>query len=442
MGRKFEWSGGWCCLKKLHRGWWILFFIVLSVLACLGFGRFALGAILPFMKNGLDLSYGETGLVASAVFLGYLVSVTTVGHFVLRYKPKKVIVTSLFVITIGMVVDANAVGFWTAYIGSFLIGIGSGGAYIPSLGLLGQWFVRERKGMALGIAMAGAGIGIVFSGFAVPAIVGIDPISGWRFSWYILAIGVIIISIANWITIRNHPGELGLKPIGATSSQTQDVTDKASIGNSSDLVYKNKMIWLTGLNYFAWGFSYIIFSTFLVDYLMTDVGFDKQLAGTYFSISGVISIISGFLWGSISDRFGRMMTLSVVFGIQFFMLISISFTSSPLLLLVSVIIYSLTLWGVPTIMNASVSDFVHTPFVPVAMGFITLFFSIGQFISPVVTGFLIDISGSYFLALLLSAIASMLGGVGCGFLHKLTKHDPNHPSSQGKVKYQAVGQQD
>lgn len=429
-------------MKKLHRGWWILFFIVLSVLACLGFGRFALGAILPFMKNGLGLSYGETGLVASAVFLGYLISVTTVGHFVLRYRPKKVIVTSLFAIAVGMVVSANATGFWTAYLGSFLIGLGSGGAYIPSLGLLGQWFSRERKGMALGIAMAGAGIGIVFSGFAVPVLVGIDPVSGWRYSWYILAGGVVLVSFANLVAIRNHPGELGLKPIGETDGKSQSNTEKIDSGSARNHVYKNQIIWLTGLNYLAWGFSYIIFSTFLVDYLMTDAGFDKKLAGTYFSISGVVSIISGFLWGSISDRFGRLMTLSVVFFIQFFMLLAISFTSSPFSLLASIILYSLTLWGVPTIMNASVSDFVYAPFVPVAMGFITLFFSIGQFISPMVTGFLIDMSGSYFPALLLSAIVSMLGGVGCGWLHKLTNRGPNHPSRAEKVTYRAVGQQD
>jgi len=429
-------------LKKLHRGWWILFFIVLSVLACLGFGRFALGAILPFMKDDLRLSYGEMGLVASSVFLGYLISVTTVGHFVLRYRPKKVIVASLFVIAAGMVVNANAASFWTAYFGSFLIGIGSGGAYIPSLGLLGQWFSRERKGMALGIAMAGAGIGIVFSGLAVPALVEIDPVSGWRYSWYILAAGVVLISLANWMTIRNDPSELGLKPIGETNDKSKPTTKKIGIGSAQNQVYKNKFIWLIGLNYLAWGFSYIIFSTFLVDYLMTDVGFDKQLAGTYFSIAGIVSIISGFLWGSISDRFGRMITLAVVFGIQCFMLLTISFTSSPSLLLASIILYSLTLWGVPTIMNASVSDFVDTLFVPIAMGFITLFFSIGQFISPMVTGFLIDMSGSYFPALLLSATVSMLGGFGCGRLYKLTNRGQNLPNNEGKATYQTVEQQD
>lgn len=416
-------------LQKWHRGWVILFFIVLSVLACLGFGRFALGAILPFMKNGLGLSYGETGLVASSVFLGYLISVTTVGHFVLKYKPKVVIVISLLAIAIGMIVNANAAGFWTAYFGSFLTGLGSGGAYIPSLGLLGQWFSRERKGMALGIAMAGAGIGIVFSGMAVPALVEIDPVVGWRYSWYILAGGVILISVANGLAIRNHPGELGLKPIGSTTNQQAATTEKIGSGSARDHVYKNKVIWLTGLNYLAWGFSYIIFSTFLVDYLMTDAGFEKRLAGTYFSIAGIVSIISGFLWGSLSDRIGRMLTLTIVFGIQFLMLLAISFTTSPGLLLASIILYSLTLWGVPTIMNASVSDFVYVPFVPIAMGFITLFFSIGQFLSPMVTGFLIEMSGSYFPALLLSALVSLLGGIGCGWLHKLTSHKTNLQAS-------------
>jgi sugar phosphate permease len=421
-------------VRNIHKGWVILAFIVLTVLACLGFGRFSFGAIIPFMKDGLDFDYRQTGLIASSVFFGYLIGVTVIGFFVIRYGAKRVIIASLCIIALGMVLSGNANGFWLAYIGCLLTGIGTGGAYIPALGLVSQWFAPSKKGMAMGIAMSGAGIGMVFSGFIVPLLVSLSQESGWRFSWYILAVLVIAIAILNIFTLKNKPEEVGLTPIGQSFTD-EEISNKPKEMVKEDKwgVYKNKLMWSIGIIYFFWGFSYIIFSTFLVDYLMKDLGYEKELAGTFFAIVGITSIISGFIWGSVSDRLGRMFALSIVYLTQFLVLVGLSFSKSPGIVAVEIIIYGLTLWGVPAIMNASVSDFIEMKYVPVAMGFITIFFSIGQFISPLATGYIIDITEKYFIAFLLSAILCLLGGLGCIALH-ITHKKKNQLSQMNSIR--------
>lgn len=410
---------------RWHKGWTILIFIVLTVLACLGFGRFSLGAIVPFMKDGLNLDYKETGLIASSVFFGYLISVTVIGHFVIRYGAKRVITVSLLIIAAGMLISAKAIGFWTAFIGCFFTGVGTGGAYIPALGLVAQWFAPNKKGMAMGTAMGGAGLGIVFSGFVVPMIVNINQQDGWRISWVTLAVLVILIAILTQIFIKNKPEDVGLLPIGANKmpeKPTKPKQDKPDVKENKWEVYKNKLIWMMGLIYLCWGFSYIVFSTFLVDYLMKDIGLDKGLAGMLFSIAGIASIISGFIWGSVSDRLGRMYALTVVYMTQAAMLLALSFSTGVTIIVIEILIYGVTLWGVPAVMNASVGDFIRMKYVPIAMGFITLFFSIGQFISPVVTGYLIDLTGNYFGAFILSAGLNLIGGIGCLALHVIQKN--------------------
>ena len=62
-------------------------------------------------------------------------------------------------------------------------------------------------------------------------------------------------------------------------------------------IYRNKSILLIGLTYFAWGFSYLIFSTFFVDYLMIDIKLEMNVAGKFFAIAGIISVVSGIIWG-------------------------------------------------------------------------------------------------------------------------------------------------
>jgi MFS family permease len=160
---------------------------------------------------------------------------------------------------------------------------------------------------------------------------------------------------------------------------------------------------------------------------MNDLNFEKELAGTLFAVVGITSIVSGFIWGSISDRLGRMFVLSIVYLTQCFMLVGLNFSNSLGIVAVEIVIFGSMLWAVPTIMNASVADFIEMKYISVAMGFITVFFSIGQFISPFLTGYILDITGEYFLTFLLSALLNLLGGLGCISLH-ISQKKENQPS--------------
>lgn len=398
-------------MKKIHRGWFILILITCSVLASLGFGRFSFGAILPFMKNGLDLNYQETGYIASSIFLGYLVAVIIAGYFVIRFKAKRVIVFSLSLIALGMVITANATNFYTAYIGCMIIGLGTGGAYVPSLGLLGQWFSNKTRGMALGIAMGGSGIGMVFSGLTMPLIIYQIGVNGWRIGWYLLATLIIIITILNLSFLKNRPEDINLKPI-VKGNESLLIKEQRNASLHTN-IYRDKTIWFLGFIYFNWGMSYLVFSTFLVDYLIVDGGYTNESAGTFFAVAGITSIISGFIWGSLSDRIGRIFTLMLVFFIQSILLLSLSFSGNGVLLFFIIAVYGITLWGVPTIINASVSDYIHPKYLTIGMGFVTIFFSLGQLVSPIITGLLIDYSNSYFTAFLFSSVTALLGGLCC-----------------------------
>ncbi|WP_134703667.1 MFS transporter [Ammoniphilus sp. YIM 78166] len=411
--------------KKWHKSWFILFLATLNLLACLGFGRFSLGAIIPFMKEGLQLNYSQTGLIASSVFLGYLASALTVGYAVMRFTAKKVILASLFVTILGMVGSGLAEGFWSAYFSCLIIGIGAGGGNVTSLGLVGKWFSQRYRGMALGVVNAGSGIGMVISGIFVPYLMMNDPSEGWRTSWFLLAGAVMIFWLLNLIYMKNEPGEIGIEPYGQEKQPAKPAasTQGATTSEKTQTIYRNKLLWMVGFIYLTWGFSYLAFSTFFVDYLIQDNGLSERSAGQLFAVAGFASILSGFIWGSISDRMGRMAALFLIYSSQSILLIAFTMTHQPAILLVETILYAVTLWGVPTVMVAAVGDLIHPVKVPVAIGFITLLFGVGQFVSPVVTGALVDLTGSYLSAFLLSAFVCFLGGIGCMGLHLRSKRE-------------------
>jgi MFS family permease len=77
-----------------HYRWVIVGTGTLTIFACLGLGRFALGMILPSMSAGLGLSYAQQGWVGTANFLGYLAAVLAAGALAARLGTRPLIVAA------------------------------------------------------------------------------------------------------------------------------------------------------------------------------------------------------------------------------------------------------------------------------------------------------------------------------------------------------------
>ena len=75
----------------------------------------------------------------------------------------------------------------------------------------------------------------------------------------------------------------------------------------------------------------------------------------------------------------------------------------------SAVIFGLTAWSIPTIMAAATGDYVGSKLAPAGLGFITLFFGIGQALGPAVGGHLADITHSFLVPFLLASGVSLAG---------------------------------
>ena len=66
--------------KKTHYGWYVVAAGTLCIFASLGFGRFALGMLLPAMAESLNLTYSQMGLISTSNFVGYMFAVLFCGY--------------------------------------------------------------------------------------------------------------------------------------------------------------------------------------------------------------------------------------------------------------------------------------------------------------------------------------------------------------------------
>ncbi len=177
-------------------------------------------------------------------------------------------------------------------------------------------------------------------------------------------------------------------------------------------------MWHLGVVYFVFGFSYIIYINFFATFLVKEMGWTNSEAGRLFTFLGFLSIFCGLLWGGISDVIGRKggaalayVALAISYGI-------FALFRSPGAFYVSAVFFGLTAWAIPTIMAVAAGDYVGPRLAPAGLGFITLFFGIGQAIGPYVGGLFADITDSFNLSFALAAGVSVIGAVGSITLRK------------------------
>ncbi len=399
--------------KRFHYGWIVIFTGLLVTIGAHGFGRMSYTLILPAMKDGLQFDYTQLGLLGTGNFIGYLLMAIIGGFLAARFGTRIVISLALALMGVTMIITGLAETFAFAFTMRLLTGLGNGASFVPAMALGASWFAVNRRGFAAGIVSAGIGCGTMISGLLVPIILSAYGPEGWRFAWYYLGGAVLVIAGIAAILIRSSPGEMGLKQVGAVEVNQEINRPKPSAATPINWgrVYKIGGVWYLGLVYFMYGFSYIIYMTFFAAYLVKQMGMPAAEAGRLWAIVGGLSIFCGVLWGGLSDKLGRAFGAGLaylVLGISYAIIALLQTTAGFYL---SAIIFGLTAWSIPTIMAAAAGDFVGPRLAPAGLGFITLFFGIGQALGPYIGGRLADVTQSFMYPFLLSFGVSILGAI-------------------------------
>ncbi|MBI5102485.1 MAG: MFS transporter [Nitrospirae bacterium] len=404
-------SGG----LPFHYGWMIVFAGMLSVCACLGIGRFALGMLLPSMASTLDLSYSQMGFISTSNFVGYLVSVLASGHWSGRIGPRRLIFTALLIVGISMALVSRATAYYQVLALYTITGIGSGAANVPVMGLVSAWFSSARRGRAAGIIVIGSGFAIILSGRLIPFVNKWYGAEGWRTSWMVRGIIVIAISFISLLLIRNRPGDKGLKPLGADAAAFNPghETAKADVN-----VYKEKVMYFLGLIYFLFGFTYVIYATFIVTTLVKERGFPESVAGNFWAMVGLLSLFSGPVFGTISDKLSRKTGLIIVFAFQMVAYLLVATGLPGFFLYLSIFFYGVVAWSIPSIMAAAVGDYVGSKKAATAFGLITFIFGFGQISGPAIAGILAEKTGGFSSSFYMAGAFAALAIVLTSFLKK------------------------
>ena len=140
------------------------------------------------------------------------------GQLVAKYGSRVMLIVSGIIMTLGLALFGASAGNITFYIAGALLGLGYGLsiALVPPA-LINAWFVA-RRGLVLGIVMAGTAVGGLIWATIGPSLA--QSSLGWRgVVWIMTAAMAVCTIVPALFLIRNKPADVGLVPYGADTAQ-------------------------------------------------------------------------------------------------------------------------------------------------------------------------------------------------------------------------------
>jgi MFS family permease len=166
---------------------------------------------LPSVAHGLHVKGSTTSAVLSAYFGAYALLLIPGGELVDRFGARRLALTGLAVFAVGALAGALAQSFGALLAARVIQGAGAGLVSPAALAGAVSGFPPERRGSALGIWGASAGM----SNLAGPLLGGLLTVAfGWRANWWALLplTAAAAIAIARLLPAIVHTGDAGGNP--------------------------------------------------------------------------------------------------------------------------------------------------------------------------------------------------------------------------------------
>ncbi|MBR1125330.1 MFS transporter [Bradyrhizobium lablabi] len=364
----------------------------------------------------------DRGVTAGAFSFGFVVSgfmSPLIGRIMDRHGPRAVMGLGVLLMGSGLLLAPLTTQPWHLYLTiGVLVGAGS-----VCLGYSGQslflpnWFIR-RRGLAIGIAFAGVGIGSVT---LLPWVQHMIEQTNWRTACTTMGIIVFVVLAPINLLLHKRPEDIGLLPDGdaaptATSAKpVSNIVDPvwANTEWTLGLAVRTARFWWICIGYFAGLYIWYAVQVHQTKFLL-DIGFSSSVGVWALGVVSLLGIPGQIYLGHLSDRIGREAVWAIScagFAICFAALIALKFVPSLWLVYLMVVTQGVLGYGLTSVMGPVVLEIFQGKHYGSIFGTIMLAALAGGAAGPWATGILYDISGNYTVAFAAGIAMSVLSAI-------------------------------
>ena len=378
--------------------------------------RVALPLLVPVISSELNIGTIKTGIVLSSFFLGYAVLNLVGGYAADRFGARKVIAISVVCWSVSCMLTAAVNTLEALLLTRLLFGASEGPFGASSAKLIKNWFPQRELGTAMGLLSSGTVVG---GALASPLVGAVALWYGWRSVFVLFGIAGLLWA-AFWI---NSSAETPTPTLG--SAMVEDKNESlgqrhADYHREFLRLISRRLILSTAVAYFSYSYVLFFFLSWFPSYVMQTYGAGLLTAGSLNAIPwtlGLGGLIAGGYCSDILSRLtgdpGSSRKVVVVVGLFFAAsaILALSKISSLQVAVVVMSIATFMMYATGAIYWVIIQETVSSDYVGSVGGFVHFCANIAGVFSPLITGVLVERSGSFSAAFLVAGTVAMTGGM-------------------------------
>ena len=402
--------------SRIFYGWWIVSggFSLQMIVGSLMIHSFTayfpilqtqFGWSRSLLSGAFALSRAESGILGP--LQGWLID---------RFGPRIMVRVGMMLFGAGFIMFSLTDSVLDYYLTFALMALGSSVAgFLTVATTVVNWFER-RRGVAMGIAMSGFGIG----GLLVPAVAWSLTTFGWRETAFFSGVLIMIVGFPIAQIMRQRPEQYGYLPDGATApvagSEESQGRSAATGGDEVDgftarEAMSTPAFWLLGLGHSMALLTVGAVSLHLIPHIMESVGVTITAAAGAVSVMTVFNILGQLGGGFLGDRFSKRMLAALAMLMHSAALLILAYATTMLPVYAFAVLHG-TAWGLRGPMMTTIrADYFGRASFATIMGFSSLLVMVGMTGGPLFAGFMADIFDGYRIPFIVIAAITGLGSL-------------------------------
>jgi MFS transporter, ACS family, glucarate transporter len=414
------------------RYWVIVFAVTLAVIQYID--RVCISKAMPSIQRDLGFSNVQAGYVFGAFTLAYALFEIPGGWLGDRFGPRKVLMRvvvwwSFFTAATGWVASASSM-----VLVRFLFGAGEAGCFPNITKAFTTWLPRDERVRAQAVLWLSARWGGAVTPLLVVAVLSV--VSSWRHAFELFGLVGILWAVLFYRWFHDNPHEH--PSVNASERRLLTGVDNLASRHAAvpwRVFFSSPSAWLLWIQYACMSYVWYFYITWFPTYLDATHGRSMGkvalaiLAGLPLFGGGFGSLLSGFCAVPLARRVGGVGRARRLLGAGGFLAASVFFVTSmnardPILMPLLIALGGLSAdVAMPCAWGACMD--VGGRFAGTFSGTMNMMGNLGGFVAPIVTGYILDLTGNWSLTFSISS-AVYLAGAACWLLL-----DPVTPLDRG-----------
>jgi ACS family D-galactonate transporter-like MFS transporter len=412
---------------------WRIFLLILLIIAINYVDRASLSVAMPLISKEFGLGAAQQGIILSSFFWTYALMQIPGGWLADRYRPRLIIAAATILWGAFQALAALAAGWGMLLLARLGLGLAEGPMFPASGKLNAVWLPARERGRGAVLIDGGAPLGTALGGLIIAFLIG--TFGSWRAAFVVAGLGTIAAGLFAYCYIRDNPREQPstneAEALYIEAEQAKEDETLAPVGRTNVLGFlRFRSFWGMLLGWTGFNLVFYGLVAWAPNYLAEDRHLSlPAIGGAMFIIFGigfVGEIAAGFLadhWKASGGSPNLVMrtVLGVSAVLTTLSTLLLAFVSSPIaaVALLSSTLFFLRSAGLYWSIPATLTDRERAGVLGGMMNFAG---NVGGILVPIIIGVIVQVTGSYFLALMFftgSGILYLVGSLAIDYSRKL-----------------------